>query len=75
MAGQNISAGTLAAVKGNELPCIEVTDRTHTPWHKELHHDVARALAETEPLEHPDYETGNGFLINISRLMASTEPS
>ncbi len=40
-------------------------------WRKELHGDLARALAETKQPERPDYEAANRFLIEAPRDMAS----
>lgn len=57
--------------KGGELTWAEVGSRAQAPWHKELHRDFERALAETNLPERPDYEAANRFLIEARREMAN----
>lgn len=36
-------------------------------WHKKLHRDFERALADTKLPERPDYEAANRFLVKARR--------
>jgi predicted nucleotidyltransferase len=55
----------LLTVKRGDMPWAEVDT-----WHKELHRDFERALAETKLPERPDYETANRFLIRARKEMS-----